>query len=433
MTSLMACRRRGARPESPAAAAPPARACLRRPRGARGLRAFADRRLDEPEERRVLLHPVDEDEAPGVLELALHGDADRTRDRGRRAPRRRGRAARANSSRRASTKGRSNSGSCRSGARRGRRRAGRGARPGSRSSRAGARSGADHEVARLVVAVDEDARPRRRCAWRAGRRCASNARAVRGESARPARLEPPLAEVIDLPAQELLVERARWRRRCSAGASRERLLRPREVARPRARRAPLFAPGARRGSSASVSSPRSSRASQPRAVSSPWTRGTSTPRAASRVAHLEERPASGRRDELLRPPRASPRRGRTSPTAELAGHATRGSSAASRRPRASARSGTGPRARSRDAARRAVAAIDSRRAARSEASTGEIEAGESIASRTPSRSNGTAGEADMRSGSQPPGPRGTTASRWPPSSDRSSSAPRRARRQLSDP
>src|ERR1017187_6872840 len=34
-----------------------------------------DRRLDELQERRVLFYAVDEDEAPRVLELALHGHA----------------------------------------------------------------------------------------------------------------------------------------------------------------------------------------------------------------------------------------------------------------------------------------------------------------------------------------------------------------------
>ena len=68
-------------------------------------------------------------------------------------------------------------------------------------------AGADHEIARLVVAVDERARP----AGDALREATGDrveGRAVgRGERT-PARVEPPLAEVIDLPAQEVLVERA---------------------------------------------------------------------------------------------------------------------------------------------------------------------------------------------------------------------------------
>src|SRR6202044_3813092 len=61
--------------------------------------------------------------------------------------------------------------------------------------------GADHEVSRLVVAVDERARPARDPAGEALRDRVEG-RPVGGGQGVPACVEPPLAKMIDLPAKE---------------------------------------------------------------------------------------------------------------------------------------------------------------------------------------------------------------------------------------
>ena len=118
---------------SSAASARMSSSSLSRARLARALAMVGSTNLRN---ERLLLHAVDEDEAPRVLELALHGDAiELAPERGalvgaeaaRRARSRRGAPRR---------RGGRRSGSCRSAGRRDRRRGGRGARPGSRSSRA---------------------------------------------------------------------------------------------------------------------------------------------------------------------------------------------------------------------------------------------------------------------------------------------------------
>ena len=97
-------------------------------------RAPCDRRRDETEEGRVVLHAIDEHEAPGVLELALYGHVVELATERARSPRRAPAAREVVEPRLDEARGRT-PGSCRSGARRGRTRAGRAGRPGSRSSR----------------------------------------------------------------------------------------------------------------------------------------------------------------------------------------------------------------------------------------------------------------------------------------------------------
>ena len=245
----------------------------------------------------------------------------------------------------------------------------------------------------------------------------SNAARSSGESVIAARLERPLAEVMDLPEEQVLVERAR--RDDAAGPEPgERLLRLREIADgadvelllagrdgPRGKRRACRRRGPRAGPSRAPCL-RRGRA------------GTSTPRDASRSRTSRKGQRAAAPPALAISSGFAPS-GTNMPTDRAAGHAPaevapRGRAAGHRLPREPAR---------RAGARRKRAERRGRRARRSRAGgRGRDRSGRSVSKRT------------WRWGSRRPGPRGTTASRWPPSSDPWSRAPPRPwARRLDEP